>query len=54
MSLTAVIEFKIADEVLVERITGRRIHEQSGKSYHIKFNPPKEEGKDNVTGEPLI
>lgn len=48
------IEFNINDDLLVERISGRRIHEKSGRSYHLKFNPPKVEGKDDVTGEPLM
>ena len=48
------IYFKVDEEVLAERVTGRRIHKPSGRSYHIKFNPPKVEGKDDVTGEPLI
>jgi adenylate kinase len=52
--LDSVIELKINEDLLVERIEGRRIHPQSGRSYHIKFNPPKVEGKDDVTGEPLI
>ena len=49
-----VIEFEINDDLLVERIEGRRIHPGSGRSYHVKFNPPKVEGKDDVTGEDLI
>ena len=49
-----VLEFKVDDEILIERIEGRRVHLPSGRSYHVKFNPPKEEGKDDVTGEPLI
>ena len=49
-----VIEFQLDDEILVERVEGRRIHPPSGRSYHIKFNPPKVEGKDDVTGEDLI
>jgi len=52
--LNAVIEFKIPDEVLVERICGRWIHAASGRSYHEKFAPPKVAGKDDVTGEPLM
>lgn len=52
--LNAVIEFKIPDEVLVERICGRWIHAASGRSYHEKFAPPKVPGKDDVTGEPLM
>ena len=53
-SLDKVLEFKVDDKVLVERISGRRIHKASGRSYHTKFNPPKVEGKDDFTGEPLI
>ncbi len=49
-----VIEFSVDDNVLVERIEGRRIHKDSGRTYHVKFNPPKVAGKDDVTGEPLI
>ena len=49
-----VIEFKVNDDILVERIEGRRIHKASGRSYHLKFNPPKVEGKDDLTGDPLI
>lgn len=47
----SVLEFKIDEALLVERITGRRIHKPSGRSYHVKFNPPKVSGKDDVTGE---
>jgi adenylate kinase len=39
---------------LIERIEGRRVHLPSGRSYHVKFNPPKVAGVDDVTGEPLI
>ena len=49
-----VIEFKVDDDILVERIEGRRIHKASGRTYHVKFNPPKQEGLDDVTGEPLM
>ena len=49
-----VIELKVNSEELYERIEGRRIHTKSGRSYHVKFNPPKREGFDDVTGEPLI
>ena len=48
------IDFYVPDEKLVERISGRRVHPASGRSYHVVFNPPKVEGKDDVTGEPLI
>ena len=54
MNIDRVLEFKVDEEVLVERIEGRRIHQASGRSYHLKFNPPKVEGKDDVTGEPLM
>lgn len=52
--LHRVIELKIDPEELFERVEGRRIHEKSGRAYHIKFNPPKREGLDDITGEPLI
>lgn len=48
------VELQIDDALLVSRITGRLIHPASGRSYHTTFNPPKEEMKDDVTGEPLI
>lgn len=48
------IEFKVNDDILIERVEGRRVHLPSGRSYHVKFNPPKVEGKDDITGEPLI
>ena len=53
-TIDKVIEFKVDDDILVERIEGRRIHKASGRSYHVKFNPPKVDGKDDVTGEPLM
>lgn len=49
-----VIEFDVADEVIVERMGGRRVHPGSGRVYHVVYNPPKVEGKDNETGEDLI
>ena len=52
--LDAVLDFEVPDDKLVDRISGRRIHPASGRSYHIVFNPPKEAGKDDITGEPLI
>jgi len=52
--LDAVIEFAIDDSLLVRRITGRLIHQASGRSYHEEFHPPKSAMKDDVTGEPLI
>ncbi|GAB1603700.1 adenylate kinase 2, mitochondrial-like [Argonauta hians] len=53
-ALDSVIEFSLDDSLLVERITGRRIHPASGRSYHIKFNPPKVADIDDVTGDVLI
>ena len=53
-SIDRVIEFKVDDEILIERVEGRRIHKASGRSYHVKFNPPKIEGKDDQTGDALM
>lgn len=53
-SLDAVVEFSIEDNLLVRRITGRLIHQQSGRSYHEEFHPPKQPMKDDITGEPLM
>lgn len=49
-----VIEIDVDDEEIVQRMSGRRVHPASGRTYHIVFNPPKVEGKDNETGEDLI
>lgn len=49
-----VLEIEVADADVIERMSGRRVHPASGRTYHIKFNPPKVEGRDDVTGEPLI
>jgi adenylate kinase len=49
-----VVELWVEDEEIIRRMSGRRIHPQSGRSYHVLFNPPRQEGKDDVTGEPLI
>jgi adenylate kinase len=51
--LDAVIEIDVPDEVVRERVTGRRVHGASGRVYHVKYNPPKVAGQDDVTGEPL-
>lgn len=53
-AIHCVVNLLVPDDRLVRRITGRRIHPPSGRSYNIYFNPPKEEGKDDVTGEPLV
>src|SRR5471030_2098761 len=49
-----VLEIAVPDESIIERMDGRRCHPGSGRVYHVKFNPPKVAGKDDVTGEPLI
>ena len=49
-----VLQIHVDDEELIERIEGRRVHPSSGRTYHVKFQPPKVAGKDDVTGEPLI
>jgi adenylate kinase len=49
-----VIEIAVPDEDIVERMSGRRVHTASGRTYHVKFNPPKVADKDDVTGEPLV
>jgi adenylate kinase len=54
VNLDVVLEIDVPDEAIVERMSGRRAHLTSGRTYHIKFNPPKVEGVDDVTGEPLI
>ena len=54
IAIDHVIEFVVDDEEIVQRISGRRVHPASGRSYHRVFNPPKQEGVDDVTGDPLI
>lgn len=49
-----VVEIDVSDEEVIKRMTGRRVHSSSGRTYHIIFNPPKTEGKDDETGEDLI
>ena len=49
-----VLEIDVPDEEIVARMGGRRVHPASGRTYHVKFNPPKVEGKDDLTGEPLV
>ncbi|UZD53883.1 adenylate kinase [Caldimonas aquatica] len=49
-----VLEIDVPDEAIIERMSGRRVHAASGRTYHVKFNPPKVDGKDDVTGEELI
>jgi adenylate kinase len=54
VALDYVVEIDVPDEALVERMSGRRTHLPSGRTYHAKFNPPKVPGKDDVTGEDLV
>lgn len=49
-----VVEIDVPDAAIVERMSGRRSHSASGRTYHVKFNPPKIEGKDDITGEDLV
>ncbi len=53
-SIDKVINLSIDDEVLVKRVTGRMVHPASGRAYNVFFKPPKVEGKDDVTGEPIV
>jgi len=54
IEIDAVIEIDVPDEEIVKRMSGRRVHLASGRTYHIIYNPPKVEGKDDVTGEDLV
>ena len=54
VKVDAVVELDVPDAELVKRLTGRRIHPDSGRVYHVEFHPPTRPGKDDVTGEPLI
>lgn len=54
VKLDHVLEIAVDDEEIVKRLAGRRVHPGSGRVYHVEYNPPKEAGKDDVTGEPLI
>ncbi len=54
IQIDAVIEIDVPDAEIVQRMSGRRVHLASGRTYHIKYNPPKVEGQDDITGEPLV
>ena len=54
VKLDLVLEIDVPDEAIIERMSGRRVHPASGRSYHLTFNPPKVAGQDDDTGEPLI
>jgi adenylate kinase len=49
-----VLEIEVPDEEIIARMGGRRVHPASGRTYHVKFNPPKVDGRDDLTGEPLV
>jgi adenylate kinase len=54
VAIDAVVEIDVPDEEIIKRMSGRRAHLASGRTYHIIYNPPKVEGKDDATGEPLV
>jgi adenylate kinase len=54
IAIDAVVEIDVPDEEIIKRMSGRRVHLESGRTYHIIYNPPKVEGKDDETGEDLI
>jgi adenylate kinase len=54
VALDGVVDINVPDSEIIKRMSGRRVHLASGRTYHITFNPPKEDGKDDVTGEALI
>ncbi len=53
IGIDEVLAIDVPDDIVVERLSGRRVHEGSGRTYHLKFNPPRTPGMDDVTGEPL-
>src|SRR3954467_7878784 len=54
VGLDYVLEIDVPDEEIITRMSGRRVHPASGRTYHVKFNPPKVQDKDDATGEPLV
>ncbi|PRD36387.1 UNVERIFIED_CONTAM: adk [Trichonephila clavipes] len=54
VAIDHVVEIRVADEEIISRLSGRRVHPGSGRVYHVEHNPPKAEGKDDVTGEELV
>ena len=54
VKLDCVLEIDVPFDAIIERLSGRRAHVASGRTYHVRFNPPKVEGLDDITGEPLI
>jgi adenylate kinase len=54
VNLDYVVEIDVSDDEILRRLSGRRVHPGSGRTYHVEFSPPKVSGKDDVTGEPLV
>jgi adenylate kinase len=54
VGIDAVVEIDVDDQEIIKRMSGRRVHLASGRTYHLVFNPPREPGKDDQTGEPLV
>ncbi len=54
VALDYVLEIDVPDDEIIVRMSGRRVHPASGRTYHVKFNPPKAEGRDDASGEPLV
>jgi adenylate kinase len=54
VAIDAVVDIDVPDDEIIKRMSGRRVHLASGRTYHVVFNPPEVEDKDNVTGEPLV
>lgn len=54
VDVEVVLEISVPDEEIIKRMSGRRVHPGSGRTYHVEYNPPREEGKDDETGEALI
>ena len=54
VAIDYVLEIDVPDSEIIHRMSGRRVHPASGRTYHVKFNPPRVEGKDDATGEPLV
>jgi len=53
VAIDYVVEIDVPDDEIITRMSGRRVHPASGRTYHLKFNPPRDEGRDDATGEPL-
>jgi len=54
VDLDFVVEIEVEKDEIIQRLSGRRVHPASGRNYHLKFNPPRIAGKDDLTGEPLV